>query len=166
VSYYPAKGQFAVRVNIGLQASASLAISLGPLRGAVGIYLGVFVDYRKTTGQSGALFIGIMLLVRGEVDVMGLVTVMLSLLLEIVYLSEGGGRSLIGRGTVSLEIRIAWCFKIKVRKSVSFQIGSARSSPRPDRGMGSLASTMVLRAEEDNHNHYKKAAEAYLQYFV
>jgi hypothetical protein len=182
IYYRPKDGEIIVRVCIGLQASASLALNLGVVRGAVGVYLGIFADYTKRTGQSGSMQIGIMLLFRGEVDVLGIINVMLSLLLEVVYLSDGQKKSFYGRGTLSLEIRICWCFKIRVRKSVTYNFGGlpgrgdgGGSVPymQPVGNAGALAdgtdvrvNTALLNPAPVPVTDYKGAAEHYVNYLL
>ncbi len=158
IYYRPKGGEIVVRVSIGLQVSASLALNLGVVRGAVGVYLGIFADYTKRTGQSGAMQVGIMLLFRGEVDVLGIITVMLSLLMEVVYLSDGQKKSFYGRGTLCLEIRICWCFKIKVRKSVTYNFGGG--------GSASLAKARPHLLGATSLTDYEAAAKHYVNYFL
>lgn len=117
--YLPLNGALEARVAIGLMASASLAISLGPLSGGVYIYLGVTVDFSARAGSSSRLAIGVMLLIRGEVSVLGIVSAYVALELSASY--DGSQLHCVGR--VSLKIKICWCFTLEVHQEVEYNLG-------------------------------------------
>lgn len=110
-------------ITIGLAASASLAISLGPISGSVSIEFGIFA--KLAIGSGGGFQLGIMLLIDGRVSILGFVEANIMLLLEAEY-SSGGG--LTGRGVVSVSIKICWCFTLEVHTGVQYTFGSAGSS--------------------------------------
>ena len=121
VTYVPNKGTLTTHVAIGIFAAASLAISLGPISGGIYAYFGITVDYAAGTGQAGSLIIGILILFRGEVSLLGFISVSLCVSLEAQY-SQG---SLTGRGQVSYSIKIGWFFSIDVTVGISYTFGSA-----------------------------------------
>jgi hypothetical protein len=123
--YAPKDHTLSTNVSLGIAASAVLSINLGVVRGSVGVYLGVFAEFHARQGQPSALALGVMIMVRGEVDVLGIVSVYLMLLLEAIYEQDGSGNRLIGRGTVELRIKICWCFTLKVRKSVTMKLAGS-----------------------------------------
>jgi hypothetical protein len=69
---------------------------------------------------------GIMLLMRGQVSVLGIVSACISLTLRAEY-SNG---KLLGRGQLSISIKICWCFSIEVHTEVSYQVGAGSGSAR------------------------------------
>lgn len=120
-SYTPSTQSIGCRVHIGITASASLAIALGPIKGGVYVYFGITADLDlQSKGGGKGLTIGIMLLIRGVVDILGIVSAEVALLLEVNY----NNGQLVGRGTISIKIKICWCFTLNVRKSVQYTIGS------------------------------------------
>lgn len=124
VTYTPSSGEFATFVAIGIFASASLAIALGPIRGGVYVYFGIAADFVARSTGSSSLKIAIVLLFRGEVSLLGIVSVSLCLMLEAAYRSGGG---LSGRGRVSYSIKIGWFLSINVTADVEYTFGSSPS---------------------------------------
>lgn len=122
VSLIYIRGKLTGLVTLGIGASASLAIALGPINGSVSITFALFAQLRI---GNGGLSLGIMILVAGHVSVLGIVEADLILLLEAQYTSGGG---LVGRGMVSLKIKICWCFTLEVSKSVEYRFGSSGGS--------------------------------------
>ena len=110
-------------ISVGMAASASLDIALGPISGSVAIYFGIFAVMQ--IGPTGGLQLGIMILFTGQVSLLGLIDLNISLLLEAEYQSGGG---LTGRGVVSVSIKICWCFTLNVNESVQYTFGSSGSS--------------------------------------
>ena len=108
------------QININIDATAALAISLGPISGSISIYFGIFAILN--IGSGGGFQLGIMLLFDGRVSVLGIIDADISLLLEAEY-SSGGG--LLGRGVLSISIKICWCFTLSISKSVEYTFGAA-----------------------------------------
>jgi hypothetical protein len=117
--YAPGSGQLRCTVHLGITVSASLAISLGPIHGGVYVYFGITADLEVAGGAGPGLTIGVMLLIRGEVSILGIVSAAISLLLEAQY-SAG---KLIGRGRLSISIKICWCFTLEIEEEVTYTIG-------------------------------------------
>jgi hypothetical protein len=124
--YTPATGAFNSKVALGLFASASLAIALGPIKGGVSAYFGVTATYEAETGRAGQLQLAIVLLFTGQVSLLGLVTVNLALGLQARYESTSG--RLVGRGFVSYSIKIGWFLRIEVSSTVEYQLGAVGGS--------------------------------------
>lgn len=117
ITYYPLRNHLIADITIGITASATLAFSLGPIKGSVSITFGIYAELHADSQAGTSFSVGIMLLLAGEVRVLSLVSVSISLLLEAQYNSDG---SLVGRGTLSVKIKICWCFTFKFSKSVSY----------------------------------------------
>lgn len=162
VSYTPRTKALSSTVNIGIFAAASLAIALGPIKGGIYAYFGITVQYTASSHSAGRLTIGLLLLFRGEVRVLGIVTVSLTLALEALY-TPGGG--LVGRGRVSLKIKICWCITISVSAQVEYRFGKkagseALAAPAPE--------AFLLGSPEEVENAvdpYKEAATNYISMF-
>ena len=117
------KGAITGSVSVGMAASAALEITLGPISGSVAIYFGIFANLQ--IGGGGGFQLGIMILVTGQVSLLGIIDVSISLLLEAEYTSGGG---LTGTGTVSISIKICWCFTLSVNEGVQYTFGAAAST--------------------------------------
>lgn len=125
-AYTPATGAIDCTVEVGITACASLAIALGPIKGGVYVYFGVFANLAlsKNPAENKGLTIGVMFLIRGEVNVLGIAYACISLLLEARYRNG----ELIGRGKLSIKIKICWCFTLKVEKEVEYKLGGGGRS--------------------------------------
>jgi hypothetical protein len=117
-TYSPNTGQIGCEVSLSVTASASLAISLGPISGGVYVYLGMTGHF--ATGGPG-LTLGMIVLIRGEVNVLGIVSAAVSLLLEATYNSQSG--ELAGHGQLSISIKICWCFTLEINEEVHYTLG-------------------------------------------
>jgi hypothetical protein len=155
-------GKATGKITIGMGASASLALSLGPISGSVSIQFAIFAELAIGTG--GGLSLGIMILVVGRVSLLGIVDANITLLLEAQY-SSGGG--LVGRGYVSVSIKICWCFTLNVQTGVQFTFGAASAnraqSARPAVRMAAAAlDAPAPPATNPEFNGYATAALAYV----
>jgi hypothetical protein len=125
VIYQPIDNKLAVDVTAAVGGSAQLAIDAGPFSGAVYITLSGVLTYRKKEGDSGgALTIGMTLVIAGSVRVMGMITVMISVVLRISYQDNG---QIDASGTLSVTIRISRFFKIRARAGVKYKLKDGKS---------------------------------------
>lgn len=152
--YVPARNEFQTEVSVGITAAASLAISLGPIKGGIYAYFGITVEYSSSSTGRSDLRIGLLLLFRGEVTLLGFVSVGLCLALEAQYTSGGG---LIGRGRVSYSIKICWCVTINVSTEVSYRFGAAG---------GGAQQPMMAPAAAGGPSPYQTAAAQYVDMFA
>lgn len=114
--YHPG-GSLTCQVDMALDASAALAISLGPISGSVHINLGMRFIFNS--GQ-GDLSLGIFLLIGGEVSILSVVSAQVMLKLEATY----SGGVFTCRGIFSISIKICWCFTLEVHEEVHCSLGS------------------------------------------
>ena len=120
--YFPLSGRITTAVSLGLSAGAELAIEFGPIKGVIYAFFYVEAELQTDSAAPGTvLTIRIGLLLGGEVDVLGLVSVCLKLLLELEYQAQSG--ELVGRGTLSLKIKICWLITISVNMAVEKRFG-------------------------------------------
>lgn len=115
--YLPLSGRITTTVSIGLSAGAMLAIAFGPVKGSVFAFFYIEAEMQTDTAAAGTqLTIRVGLLLGGEVDVLGLISVSIKLLLELEYNAATG--ILAGTGTLSIRVKICWFLTIKVSVSV------------------------------------------------
>jgi len=174
-AYRPLKGEIESTISIGIVAGASIGFAFGPVKGSVAIYFGIELQFQAASGKRAQLSITIMLLVTGEVDVCGIISAAISLLLEATYRQDG---SLTGRGTLSIRIKICWCFTLKVKTSVTYSFakgssGSEAQSNRLERTVPALVGVAIADGAPDDVSNsptsevrsdiYEVAAEHYLK---
>jgi hypothetical protein len=161
VTYTPRTGALAAHVSIGIFAEASLAIALGPIKGGVYAYFGITVDYFGSNTQPSTLTFGLLVLFRGEVSLLGIISVSLCVSLEADYQSGGG---LTGRGRVSYSIKIGWFFSINVSVDISYTFGSSGRSAQVEQHDEAMAVAAVPAAPPPNA--YQQAAKDYVAMFA
>jgi hypothetical protein len=122
-TYAPRARRITAMVSIGLAAGVRLAISIGPIGGAVYAYFGISVEFHADSSRGNHLAIGISLLLGGECSIGGWISVSLQLLLEARY--EDG--VLTGSGTISIKIKICWCFTFKFTRRYDHTFSGRRS---------------------------------------
>jgi len=140
VTYVPRTGLFRTDLDIAIYASASLAISLGPISGGIYAYFGITISYTATSAGSSALSYGLRILFVGEVSLCGFITVNLCLGLEAEYRT---GNQLIGRGFVSIEIKIGWFLTISIHASIEYAFGSGSTQTSSSTQIESAADEYV-----------------------
>lgn len=118
--YRPFTSELTVTVEAAAGGSAALGFALGPIAGSVFVSLSVALAYRKQIGRpGGGLRVSIELLIAGRVDVAGLATVNLALLLRMQYHENG---RIDGIGTVSVSIRISRFYTYKYRTNANYTL--------------------------------------------
>ncbi|WP_417435908.1 hypothetical protein [Hoeflea sp.] len=124
--YRPFDAQLMVLVSAGAGASAAIGFAFGPVSGSVFIALSVVLSYRKLIGNdnSSSLSVGLSLVVAGNVDVCGIVSVYIGLMLDLTYRDSG---QIDASGRLVLTIRISRFFKINVRTEVQYKLRGGRS---------------------------------------
>lgn len=128
--YNPVRRTLATSVDLGIFASASASISLGPIEGGIFAYLGITAQYTAASNTPAQLSFSIVFIIRGEVTLLGFVRVGLMLMLELGYSVSGDTRTLYGRGTIEIRIKIGWFINIKIRRSIEYKKVSRQSQAR------------------------------------
>lgn len=128
--YAPLSQRIQTHVSVGIVATASLEFSLGPIKGGVAAYLGLFVEYSTDSREGGRLVVGVMFLVVGEVDVLGLISISMSLLLEATYERSSTESVIVARGELSLEIEICFFLTIEVSVSAEYRFQAPGGQPQ------------------------------------
>jgi hypothetical protein len=148
--YYPELNKTAARLRIGMDAAAGTAFAIGPVRGSVFVYFGIFASFSVgQLAEPNGLTIGIRILVYGQVTLFSYINVTLSLRLEAVYQPD---QSLIGRGTISITVRLTPLCKLKVRQQVRYVMkkgkgGNRNAGALPVSAAAQLARQHVARFE-------------------
>jgi hypothetical protein len=159
--YLPRTGEVMSRVSIGIVAGGSLAFNFGPIHGGVYMFFGIEAEFVSSKQGGQTLNVAILLLVRGEVQVLGFLSVGLHLLLQAQYQQSG---RLIGTGTLSIEIKVCRFFTVRVSTSVSYVFakgsGSGESSNAPQSLAAPGASPAIAMNATDDQ--YGQAAAAYI----
>jgi hypothetical protein len=115
-----------VMVEAAAGGSAALGFAFGPVRGAVFITVSVALAYRKLIGsKGGGLTVSLVVLVAGNVDVAGIVTVYMTLLMRMQYRDNG---RLDATGTLTITIRISKFFKLRVRANAQYKLRDGKST--------------------------------------
>jgi len=165
VSYTPSTGRFVTTVSIAIFAAASLAIALGPIKGGIYAYFGITVEYAGSNDGSSNLVVGLLLLFRGEVSLLSIVSVSLVLSLEAQY-SSGGG--LVGRGQVSYSIKICWFVTINVSAQIEYHFGASTGGNRLQslHRMALATEGAQVRIRDSAPVDYATAAAQYVDMFA
>ncbi|WP_287122973.1 hypothetical protein [Mesorhizobium sp.] len=123
--YKPIRDELTVLVDAGAGGSAQLAFAFGPFVGQVYITLSGVLSYRKTIGKpGGGLSIAVVLVIAGHVDVAGIVTVGITLMLRMTYRDSG---QIDADGSLSVTIRITRFFKLTARAQVKYKLRGGKS---------------------------------------
>ncbi|MBO0496209.1 hypothetical protein [Pseudomonas sp. Marseille-Q1929] len=123
--YRPFDAQLSVTVDAAAGASALLGFSCGPFSGQVFITLSAVLTYRKMIGQSGGgLSVSALLVIAGNVDVMGIATVSIYVTLRLAYRDNG---QVDADGSLSVTIKISRFFSIRARANVRYRLREGRA---------------------------------------
>lgn len=110
-----------VELEMGLEAGASLSINLGVASGSVSITVGVYLRLEGDAGSLTAYF-----RIRGEVDVLGLISASITLELSLTYDFPTG--KLIGRASVIVEVEVLF-FSASVEVSCERKLAGSKGDP-------------------------------------
>jgi len=123
--YRPFDSELMVAVEAGAGGSASLAFAFGPFVGQVFITLSGALTYRKVIGKpGGGLSISAILVIAGHVNVAGIITVGIVLMLRMTYRDNG---QIDADGSLTVTIRISKFFKITARANVKYKMRGGKS---------------------------------------
>jgi hypothetical protein len=94
-------------LEAALEAGARLSIDLGVASGSVSAMIGIYFRIEKISDSKNQILLTGYFRLRGEVDVLGLISVSITLTLELTYQAEPVNK-LYGRATLEIEIDIAF----------------------------------------------------------
>ena len=153
--YTPATGTLDAETRIAIAAGAGFDFSFGPVRGGVWFLLAVEVGWSSRSG--GGLSIALLVILRGEAQVFGFISIGLSLRLEARYNAD---RSITAAGRLELEVKIGSFFKKKVSVRVRYVLargsgGARRAAPAP-------AALLLAAPQQDPPDEFDIAAGRYI----
>jgi len=123
--YRPFDSELMVAVEAAAGGSASLAFAFGPFVGQVFITLSGALTYRKEFRKpGGGLSISAILVIAGHVNVAGIITVGIVLMLRMTYRETG---QIDADGSLTVTIRISKFFKITARANVKYKLRGGKS---------------------------------------
>jgi len=107
----------AYTLDVGIVAGVGLGFNFGVVSGGVWLQVGCSIAITWTTEQGGnSTAVTVFILARGNVDIAGLVTANIMLLLEVSY----DGARMIGRGTLRLSFKISMFYTLRVNQQVEY----------------------------------------------
>lgn len=110
-----------VLLELGLEACAALSVDLGVASGSVSIAVGVYLRLEAAAGLLTAYF-----RIRGEVEVLGLVSASITLELSLSYEFETG--KLMGRASLVVEVEVLF-FSASVEITVERKLAGSKGDP-------------------------------------
>ncbi|QKE84417.1 hypothetical protein [Arthrobacter sp. NEB 688] len=108
-------------LELGLEAGAYLAVDFGVASGSISAAIGIYI---RLEGEKGSLT-GYFRL-RGEVDVLGLISASIELSMELVYSFTTG--KMIGRARITVEVEVL-CFSASVSIEAERQLAGSNGDP-------------------------------------
>ncbi len=122
-------GWFGIRISpdgldvmeLGLEAGACLAVDLGVASGSVSIMVGI---YMRLEGPRGSLTGYVR--IRGEVDVLGLISASIELYLELRYEFDTG--KMVGKASLTVQIKV-FVFSGSVKIEVERKLAGSNGDP-------------------------------------
>ncbi|MFD7160934.1 hypothetical protein ACFV9C_40565 [Kribbella sp. NPDC059898] len=110
-----------VLLELGLEACASLSVDLGVASGSVSVSVGVYLRLEADKGTLTAYF-----RIRGQVNVLGLVSASITLELSLKYQFDTG--KLIGRASLTVEVEVLF-FSASVEITVERRLAGSKGDP-------------------------------------
>ena len=110
-----------VLLEMSLEACAQLAIDLGVASGSVSISVGIYLRLEGNDGSLTGYF-----RIRGEVDVLGIISASITLELSLTY--DFGSGKMIGRASLEIEVSV-FMFSFSVTVSCERKLAGANSDP-------------------------------------
>ncbi len=138
-------------LELGLEAGAYLSVNLGVASGSVSIALGIYLRMEADKGSLTAYF-----RLRGEVDVLGLISASIELYLSLTYDFPSG--KLVGRAVITVKVKV-FCFSASVEVSCERKFAGSNGDPsfaevmgvQPDFTSPLWDDYCLAFAEEPNH---------------
>lgn len=113
-------------LDVGIVAGVGLGFNFGVVSGGVWLQVGCSIAITWTTERGGnSTVVTVFILARGNVDVAGLVTANIMLLLEVSY----DGARMIGRGTLRLSFKISMFYTLRVNQGVEYTFIGKKKQP-------------------------------------
>ena len=133
VSLFAGGGFFAVTITpqdlrileAAFEFGAAIEVNLGVASGGVSVMAGIYFKLETVSGQTDATLTGYFRL-RGEVDVLGLISCSIELYLELSYETKTG--KAVGRATITIEVEVCF-FSFSVSVSAEKKFAGSAGDP-------------------------------------
>lgn len=119
-----------VLLEMSLEAGACLSINLGVASGSVSIMVGVYLRLEAQAGSLTGYF-----RIRGEVDVLGLISASITLELSLTYEFETG--KMVGRASIEIEVEV-FLLSFSVTVSCERRLAGSNADPTFEQQIGVL----------------------------
>ncbi|MGH9222305.1 MAG: hypothetical protein ACRD2W_00535 [Acidimicrobiales bacterium] len=119
-----------VLLEMSLEAGACLSINLGVASGSVSIMVGVYLRLEAQAGSLTGYF-----RIRGEVDVLGLISASITLELSLTYEFQTG--KMVGRASLEIEVEVFF-FSFSVTVSCERRLAGSNGDPTFEQQIGVL----------------------------
>ena len=123
--YTPSNNALVSHATLAIGVSAALGFNFGVVNGGVQMVIGVKGDMQTSSIGGGYLSVSLFMLVVGSVDVAGLITASLMLMLE-MRIEDGG--SVTGEGTAMFSIELSKFYTYRVAQHAEYKL--AGSGPK------------------------------------
>lgn len=156
VEYRPFEkdGNLMVVVEAGAGGAASLAFAFAGVTGSVFITVSVALTYRKLLGQpGGGLTVSLVVVITGLVDVLRIVSAMITVMLRLSYRDNGDIDAL---GSFRVTIRISRFFKVSAGGQARYRMSGGKSQTTTSSSAGYEVTDKNLKKAEKLLN--KKAS--------
>jgi hypothetical protein len=129
VAFIGGGGWFLIRLSpdgldvleLGLEAGAILAVDFGVASGSISAMLGIYMRLEGDEGSLSGYF-----RLRGEVDVLGLISASIELYLELHYEFDTG--KMVGRAQITVKVEV-FCFSTSVKISAERRFAGSVGDP-------------------------------------
>lgn len=108
-------------LELGLEAGACLAVDFGVASGSISAMIGIYIRLEGDEGSLTGYF-----RLRGEVDVLGLISASIELYMELTYHFKTG--KMIGRATITVQVKV-FVFSGSVKISAERQFAGSNGDP-------------------------------------
>ena len=108
-------------LELGLEAGAMLAVDFGVASGSISAMLGIYIRLEGEKGSLSGYF-----RLRGEVDVLGLISASIELYLELHYQFDTG--KMVGRAELTIKVEV-FCFSTSVTISAERRFAGSAGDP-------------------------------------
>ncbi|MGE3706056.1 MAG: hypothetical protein AB7I13_12325, partial [Vicinamibacterales bacterium] len=119
-----------VVLEMSLEAGACLSINLGVASGSVSIMVGIYLRLEADAGSLTGYF-----RIRGEVDVLGLISASITLELSLTY--EFASGKMVGRASIEIEVEV-FMFSFSVTVSCERRLAGSNGDPTFEQVIGLL----------------------------
>lgn len=112
-------------LEVGIVAGVGLGFNFGIVSGGVWLQVGCSIMFTWTTGPGGSTTtVTVFILARGNVDIAGLITAAITLLLEVSY----DGARMVGAGTLRLSFKISVFYTLRVCQRVEYVFAGGKKN--------------------------------------